>query len=89
MDGAKILIVDAEQVPRDLLVYSLQSRLGYKITAVASAQEAIGCFHADAAAQPDLVLFDLPAAGADHGSVGLKALSKHAPLVVLVKYGDY
>ncbi len=85
----RILIIDAEPMQRELLTYSLQNRLGYMITAIASAGEAVGCFYSDTAAPPDLILFDWPQGGMDNPAPSFKGLSQLAPLVVLVKYGDY
>jgi DNA-binding NtrC family response regulator len=85
----RILVIDGDPAQRDLLTCSLQNRLGYKITVAASAHEAEQYFYGDPAAKPDLVLFDWPPAGKECPDTLFKALTLHAPMVVLVKYGDY
>jgi DNA-binding NtrC family response regulator len=85
----RILIIDAEPMQRELLTSSLQNRLGYMITAIASAGEDVSCFYSDSAAPPDLILFDWSEGSMDNLAPSVKSLSQLAPLVVLVKYGDY
>ncbi len=84
-----ILIVDSEPAQRDLLTYSLQNRLGYRTLSASSASEATQYFFTDPNHRPDLILFDWSTGGGTNPETNLKTLSLHAPLVVLVKYGDY
>lgn len=83
-----ILIVDNEPVQRDLLTYSLQNRLGYRTVAANTASDAGAYFCVDPALRPDLILYDCPDSE-EEASAGLRALGLQAPVVVLVKYGDY
>jgi DNA-binding NtrC family response regulator len=84
-----VLIVDGEPVQRELLIHSLQNRLGYRTVSSASASDAHKYFYADNTVRPDVILFDWPFAPQAEIFAGLKALSVYAPVVALVKYGDY
>jgi DNA-binding NtrC family response regulator len=84
-----VLIIDHEPTQRDLLTYSLKNRLGYNVVAAASAHEGVNYFYADSPLRPDLTLFDVSTTHGGDSEAGLKMLSAYAPLVVLVKYGDY
>jgi DNA-binding NtrC family response regulator len=83
-----ILIIDSELNQRDMLTDAIENRLGYRAIAIASIQDAAHHFHTSHTLRPDLILLDWPASDA-RAIAGLKSLSAQAPLVVLVKYGDY
>jgi DNA-binding NtrC family response regulator len=83
-----VLIVDDKLLQCDQLVYSLRNRLGYRTLTSASGSEALHRLCTETGFKPDLILFDCsPERQAETGY--LKELSLHAPLVAMVKYGDY
>lgn len=85
-----ILVIDGIASQRDMLLRSLQGRLGYQVISCSSAREAETCFSAGyASAPPDLMLLDWTSASGMEAMQRLTAFHALAPLVVLVKYGDY
>ena len=84
-----VLIIGAEPVHRDLLIHCLENRLGYQVICAANCQDAARYFYTDLSPRPDLILIDWQGEQSAATMENLKILAIHAPVVSLVKYGDY
>lgn len=84
-----ILVIDRDPAQRDMLANSLRNRLGYLTVSSPSAQDSFDMFRTDPSCRPDLIFYDWSAIAGGDAASSVTALSIHAPVVVLVKYGDY
>jgi len=84
-----IFIVDGEPAQRGMLESSLKNRLGYRTLSVNCADSAINHFTHSNSQRMDVILYDCSSIRIIEMIAALKTLCAYAPIVVLVKYGDY
>lgn len=83
-----VIIINNEKIQRDILNNFIQNCLGYRTLTTATIQEAAYYFQPNQSYCPDLILLDWPM-GNKEDIERLRNISIHAPIVAMIKFGDY